>query len=98
MEPAPIGRRVAAVDRPRVIKTVVAHRDELRVEVGNLTIGIGNDRGVGRVCLARGNGKVRSQILGLGSEPALFECRYGSPHQRLRDPFAVARCDNRSVM
>ena len=51
----PVGGRVAAIDRPGVVEAVVAARDQLRVEVGNLPLVVGEDRVVRAVGLELGD-------------------------------------------
>ena len=40
MKPLPFGRRIAAVDRQRVVKLGIAFRYEIAVVIGDITFGI----------------------------------------------------------
>ncbi|MCY1173005.1 hypothetical protein D9M73_131540 [compost metagenome] len=94
----PVGRRVGPVDRLGIVEAVVAHGHELRVEIGDFALGIGEQRVVRRIGLALGNLPIAGEIVRLGAQPALFECGDRLPHQRLGNPFAPAFGDDRAVV
>ena len=70
---APVGRGIAAVDRLLIVETVVASRDELRAEVGDLTLVVGKDCIVRTVRFETGNFQERLQVLGPGPAETLLE-------------------------
>ena len=97
-EAVPVGGGIAAVDRVAIVEAVVADRHELRVEIGDMAVGIGIDRVVGRIGLERRHLHVAGEIARLGPQPALLERRDRPVHQRQRDPAPALGADDRAVM
>jgi hypothetical protein len=97
-EALPVGGGIAAVDRTLIVEAVVADRHELRVEIGDMTVGIRVDRVVRGIGLERRRLHVAGEIARLGPQPALLERRDRPVHQGERDPALAFGADDRAVM
>src|SRR5678815_5325087 len=86
MKGTPIGRRVTSVHRLGVIEAIVAHRNVLRMEVGDVAVSISEDRVVGAVCLQSGDLEERRKVRSPGAQIALLKRRDWPIHHGEADP------------
>ena len=99
VQTVPIGARVCTVDGPGVVEPVVAPGDELRVEIGDVAVGIGIDSVVGGVGLKLHHLHVGGVIARLGQAVGLLERGDWVEHHGFGDPMAVGGGgDDRAVM
>ena len=70
---APGRCRVGTIDRLLIIEAIVAHRYELRMEIGNFPFGRGEQRIVRRIGLQLGDLQEAGEINRLGALETLFE-------------------------
>ena len=94
----PVRSRVRAVDRLGVIETVVAHRDELRVQIGDLALGAGEQGVVRRIGLQLGHLHEAGVVGGLGAQERLLQGRDRLVHQGDADPLAAFLADDGAAM
>ena len=98
VQPLPVRRRVRAVHRLGVVEPVVAPWNELRVQIGDLALGVGEDGVVRGVGPQLGDLEERGVVLGLGAQERLAERLDRLLHQGYRDPLAVRLTDDRAVV
>ena len=95
---APFGGRVAAVDRLRPVELRVALRDEVRVEVRDVAVGVREDRVVRRVRVELHRLPELLVVLRLGARVRLRQRLERLLHHAHGDPFAGVLADDRAVM
>ena len=98
MQAAPVGRRIAAVHGLRIIEAIVADRHELRVEISDLALVVGQQRVVAAVRLILRDLEEARIVAGLGAQIALFQRRHRLVHQREGDPLVALGPHDRAVM
>ncbi len=94
----PVGRRVAAVDRTRPVEARVAARDEVRMQVGDIPLGVGEQRVVRGVRVQLHHLQVLLQVLRLRATPRLPQRLERLLHEANGDPLAVGLAHDRTVM
>ncbi len=94
----PVRGRIGAVHRPGIVEPVVALGDELRVEIGDLALGVGEDGVVGRVGVELRHLQEGRVVLGLGAQEGLAQRLHRPVHQGDGDPLAVRLAHDGAVM
>ena len=98
VDSVPLGRGVAAVNRPRPVEPVVPPGHELRVEVGDVPVGVGVDRVVRRVGVQLHHLPVLGQRASPGAEERLAQRLHRLLHQPDADPLPARRAHDRPVV
>ena len=99
VQAVPVGPRIAAVDRLRVIEEVAPPGHELRVQVGDPTLVVGEESVVRAVRLeAVGDGEERLEVARLRPKETLLQRRDRPVHHREGNPAPTSRADHRPVV
>ena len=98
MQAVPVRARIGAVHRVGVVEAIVAAGDELRMEIGDVAVGVGVDRVVGGVGLELHHRDVGAIVARPGQPVGLPQRRDRVEHHRLAQPAAIPRApDDRTV-
>ena len=94
----PFRRRITAVHGPTPVEPGIPSWNEVRMEVGNVAVGVGVDRIVGRVGMEVHGLQVLGHVLRLGTRIGLGQCVHRIVHESNRDPRRVLAAHDRSMM
>ncbi len=86
MEPLVVRRRVAAVNGLCPVEFRVTPRHIVNVEIGDVAVGVGVERRIGRICLQLHDLLELVIVLRLGPPVRLHQCLHGLVHQGDGDP------------